>query len=310
VRIEGASRDQEALLREILAGLGGSAIEHVRLEPFDRIGWEEYEEFGIEPSPEEIERNQGAAVVLEKPEEPDLRARWEHTLLGKAFCELSEQLGLPRVVWIQDADAGSAVGVSDVEVPEAPSRDEIEVAVQGAAARTGAIVDRLEILEPMGPAPAVRLAVAEPHAFLRHGLGGFLELMGHGDGRYFGSFVQVSDGELDSVWESGHHRYGGMSRVRPDVECCDPYYRGTLDSPSPPRCPVVARTWDDAYAAFRRNLTATTGRPLEEWLELLSAKQLSNASDRFFWLRQEHGLSDGNAAAIVDAAERAPLSDG
>jgi hypothetical protein len=45
-------------------------------------------------------------------------------------------------------------------------------------------------------APAVTLAVAEPHAFLRHGLGAYLELAA--DERYVGSYVGV-DGELEPV---------------------------------------------------------------------------------------------------------------
>ena len=309
VRIEGASADQDALLREIAGGLGNTRIEHVRLEPFDRIAWEDHEEFGTAPSPDEIELNRGVAVVLASPERPDLRTSWEFTLLGRAFCELSAQLGLTRVVWVQDGQSGSAVGVPDVEPPETPARDAIEVTVQVAAGLTGALLDRLEILEPLGPAPVMTLAVAEPHAFLRHGLAAFVELSGHGDGRYFGSFVRVLDGELEPVWEAGHYRYGGMSGGRADVACCAPRGWGMIDDPGPPPCRVTARTWADANAAFRRNLDATTGRPLAEWLALLDSEGLATASDRFHRLRSEHGLGDAHAAAIVDATERPPAHE-
>jgi hypothetical protein len=306
VRIESASRKQETLLREILAGLGETAIAHVRLEPFDRIAWDEYEELGVEPPPEEVERNQGVALVLVEPAHPDLRTHWELTLAGHAFCQLSADLGLTRVVWIEDGQAGSAIDVPDVDPRQTLTREEIECTVQGAAARAGAILDRFEILEPHELAVAVTLAVPEPHAFLRHGLGAFLELVGHGHGRYFGSFVRIVDGAVEPVWESGHYRYGGMSRQRADVACCAPYRGGFLDDPGPPPCPVTARTWAEAFAAFRDNLGPSTGRRLDEWLDLLAAAGLETPSDRYDFLRRRHGLGEASVVAIVDVAERAP----
>jgi hypothetical protein len=308
--IEGATPEQAELLLEIVAGLGETRIEALRVEPWDPIDWDEMASLGIERGDPRYASPIGVAVVASWPDPAGFRSEWEAVLLGNAFRDRSAERGLPPVLWVAGPDGGHALSSPSARsTPSEEERKGLEESFQVAAAVTGVLLDRLEILEPLGLAPAATIAVAEPHAFLRHGLRAFLRLSGHVDDRWDGSLVEVVDGEEDPAWRTAYSRGWGMGSVREDLACCDPFDRDhTLLAPPRPACTVTARTFDDMLEAFRRTIEPATGGSLEEWLDLLATDVLGSTAERVAWLRSEHGLGLARAWAIAAALERASAS--
>jgi len=282
--IEGAAPRQETILRAILARMQTRRLEALRIRPH---------------------AGQADAVEVEllRPGEADLRTDWEFRLLVNAFSDRSEEEGLPRVARAKSSQGGMPPSPGERNRVE---RAELEERILIAAARTRAVLERLEILEPARLAPTVTLAVPEPHAFLRHGLDAYEELAGHSADDLDGSYLELTDGEADPVLATGYARYWGGGGLRGDVRCCYRLGWGSLCAPDPPPCPMLARTrtWDDMWAAFRRNLCVKTGRSIEQWAELVEAQPVASADGRYAWLRQEHGLGEATAGAILDRVER------
>ena len=308
--IEGATPEQAELLVEIVAGLGETRIEALRVEPWDPVDWDELASVGIERGDPRHAMPTGVAIVAAWADPADFRTEWEAVLLGGAFRDRSAERGLPLVLWVAGPDGGHALSPPVARpTPGERERKALEESFQVAAATTGALLDRLEILEPLGLAPAATIAVPEPHAFLRHGLRAFLRLSGHFDDTWDGSLVHVVDGEDEPASRTAHSRGWGMGSAREDLACCDPFVRrGALFAPPRPACTVTPRTFDDMLEAFRRTTETATGASLEEWLELLATEELGTIAARVAWLQTEHGLGLARATAIAAALEGAGSS--
>ena len=262
-QIAGASPQQRALLEEILGGLPGTRIRRLRVEP----------EYDLEPERDENDNPLGDwdpttplgdSLRLVEPEHPDLRTQWELEMVGAAFHRGSAESGLTRVVAVRSRNGGPYFWDGDGSAERSVlTREEEDARVQSAAATTGALLDRLEFLEPGGLAVAVTLAVPEPHGFLRHGLAAFNHLSGQHNGARDGSYLEVVDGTSEPVYQLGCRGSGCMSSSRADVACCAPGGLGrALEDPGPPPCLFPFRTWEDMWVAFRRDLARTTGRDL------------------------------------------------
>jgi len=278
VKIEGASPAQEAILREIFEGLESSEIEAVRVERHDERG------LGLE---------------VTQPDPLDVRGQWEAVLVAHAFRDRSAGNQLDPVAWVGTPGSGHAVGGPRTARPTPQDRDEIRGRVESAAAETDALLDRLEILQPLGVAKAVTLAVANVHAYLRYGVRAFLKLSGHYDDAFDGSFVAIVDGERLPAWVTGYAGHWGIGTRRPDVECCDPrvsfgvpiYYSG------PPPCTAGMRTVEDMLAAFRSTMAERTGHSVQEWLEFVPDGL--DTAQRIRRLQKDHGLGHADAAAVA-----------
>jgi hypothetical protein len=185
--------------------------------------------------------------------------------------------------------------------PEPADPAELERRVTRAAGSVGALVDRVEVLQPDLPAVAVTLAVAEPHGFLRHGLEPYLQLAGWQEPGVAGAYLALLDGEPEAVVELTWCGYSGSTRARNDVACCVPFRRGGLFDPGPPPCPAGGRSLDDMLDTFRRHLRESTGKSLEGWQALV--RELDSAPARVEWLRREGGLGLADALAISNSLE-------
>jgi hypothetical protein len=298
--VRGASPEQREILREILAGLPDTTISVLRVEP----------EYDLEPERDENDnpppdwdptRSLGDALRLLEPEWPDFRTQWELELVGAAFHRLSRERGLPAVVAVHSAQSGHYHWDGEDDAPKKLDRKEVDWQIRSAASTTGALLDRVELLEPGGLAVAVSLAVPEAHGFLRHGLDAFVALSGLTDGALAGSFVRLEDGEPEPVVELYGRRGMGAQRSRRDVQCCVSHGFGGLTDPGPPPCPFPSRTWDDMFDAFRSNLPTTTGRDLREWRAMVASEGRENSWDQLTWLEREHGLGHAEAYAIATA---------
>jgi hypothetical protein len=292
--IAGASPEQEALLREVLSRLTGR-IRALRVEPYEQ-DWTELASLGIERGDPSHAR-EGVSLVLPGKTEPDLRTGWELLLLARAFRTLSAERGLPQVRWVQMPDSGHTIEW-DSERKRTYERPQEERVVYAAAA-TGAIVDRLESLEPHESACAVALALAEPHAFFRHGLGAFCRLADLHDPY----FLEVVDGESEPAWTRACAGACTTSS-RADVTCCAPFgcISRAIYDPGLPPCPVTARTTDDMLAALRRNVAVRTGYSLDEWYELIPDDAVDSAL-RAHWLQTEGDVGKATAWAIATARD-------
>lgn len=56
---------------------------------------------------------------------------------------------------------------------------------------------------------------------------------------------------------------------------------------------------DDKVAAMERNLLATTGRTLQQWIEIVRAEGLPTAAAQREWLKSVHGVGHFQARLIV-----------
>jgi hypothetical protein len=169
--VTGASPEQREILQEILAGLPDTRISVLRVEP--EYDLEPERDVNDNPPPDwDPTRSLGDALRLLEPEWPDLRTQWELELVGAAFHRLSRERKLPAVVAVHSAQSGTYFWDGDDEAPKQPDPVEVDQRIQGAAATTGALLDRVEMLEADGLAVAVSLAVPEAHWLKREpGLG-------------------------------------------------------------------------------------------------------------------------------------------
>jgi hypothetical protein len=228
---------QQKVLREVLAGIGPSEfaeIEIKRPEP----AWG--------PSPAD-------SVALVVPhDENDLPREWLSWLIAHAFAQRSHDLGLPPVSYLApraggvDAENLGPTIQGPARVTLADALDAAQKARQ-AAIRSGAEVDRLEILRPNGYAFRLHLRVEGDQArFLRDGLGTVLGSLGGpqpDDGPYAGDYALVVDGSGKRVWEGaeaylgdGSIQVGGADRW--ELQGCGPYLLFGPPGRQPPACPV------------------------------------------------------------------------
>jgi hypothetical protein len=229
-RVEAASIEQRRLLRRILGEMGDSRLRGVRVARFDREP--EGDPPATGPVGEEI------AVVTARG---DLRAQWEAWVVSRVFALESKRLRLPKVVWFSTEDGGMTL----VHLPPAAARlapEEVARArdeVVAAAADTGLVVERIDVLQPLGHALAIVASVEEPHEFLRHRAVTFLGALAGWREHCEGIFCEIRDTAPEPVLTVGWFRNGGFHGTRPDVECCAPQLSMSRGMGwRPPRCPI------------------------------------------------------------------------
>jgi hypothetical protein len=233
-KIVGTTPRQEAVLREILGGLGETVIEEIRVTQAGD-GWTSF-------------RPHSVVVHLKtaKTDERD-RAGWEATLVAEAFEARSRELQLQPVAAYETASEGVALDGPEEPEPddrEPVARKEIGSAIVSGAKASGAEIVTLRIGQPRHVAAAVTLRVDDPASFLKHRLHTFLEAVPSPlTRRYDGLYVLVNDRKGKYVWLSaetvGESISSGTAGARPDLEACYPTERigGPGDKPPPP-CPV------------------------------------------------------------------------
>lgn len=244
-KIVGASSKQEAVLREILAGLGPTRIETIGLVKPDR-------EWGAPPD---------AVGFDAKLATTDMLASWHASLAGEAFDERSLELGLPRVAYIADGDSASVLGTDAARALAGPSvtlaeAQDVARRVRKLAERHGAEVRRFDVLKPRRLAFAVELQAKDAATFLLMGLEPTLGPLDQGHQRGTdGIYVKVVDGKGKPVLEMGAGYW-----VRGDLTACSPYLTSlsTL-APPPPSCPAKdAKEPRNVYVATIPSSDVTT----------------------------------------------------
>jgi hypothetical protein len=235
-KIKGATPKQETILREILAGLGPTVLDEIRVAPA-----------GKDWSPL---RPNSVVLQIEYRDAKEGRGYWEAALLANAFATRSRILNLQTVTGYETpGEANRLEGIEEdepaLDYHRAPIKaDEIAAAIREEAKESGADLAELRIVRPMRLAAAATLRVDDPAAYLKHRLMTFLEAIPHPTKReYDGLYVLVVDPEGDFVWLSaqtiGEHSSGGAGGARPDLAGCDPRPPiGGLTSREPPPCPA------------------------------------------------------------------------
>ncbi|MBB1243670.1 DUF4287 domain-containing protein [Streptomyces durbertensis] len=59
-------------------------------------------------------------------------------------------------------------------------------------------------------------------------------------------------------------------------------------------------------ASYFPSIEKKYGRPVEEWLEIISSSPLAAHMELVTWLKEEHGLGHGHANALVAHALASP----
>ena len=219
-RILGASPRQRAVLTEILAGLGPSAVEAIALR---------------KPESDLRAPADAVAIHLEVPDR-DHFAYWQADVVGNVFYRRSRDLHLPPVAWMSVAYGGqgpSSARGDDSSLTLAQAR-EIATRIRAAAEENDARVLRLELIHPQRLGFVVVLQADEPASFLLLGYEDVLKPLDDLRGRgYDGRYVEVLDGDGDFVM-----RLGAGSSVRNDVASCAPVVSIGSISYDPPPCPA------------------------------------------------------------------------
>jgi hypothetical protein len=228
VRIEGGSPGQRRLLRSILTGVGRTGIRHVEVTGAGDWG-----------SP------RGVEVRFESKPQGDLRAGWEERLVAGVFRDRSAELGLPKVIAVSSATLkeGSRIELSRSRAFRpfmAVDAAAVSAGVDRAAERSGAELERAELLQPHGLAVAIRLRVVKPARFLSKSLGTFFEELDEDAARYEGRYLEVVDSRNRTVLEefgASRVHWGGGGPSEPYEGCV---FLG-LSRPigyDPPPCPI------------------------------------------------------------------------
>ena len=69
-------------------------------------------------------------------------------------------------------------------------------------------------------------------------------------------------------------------------------------------------TLDDAARSQARNIEASTGRSIDDWVTLVRASGASRHSEIVAWLKAEHGFTHGNANFVALSAKRGSVAGG
>jgi len=227
--ITGATPEQEALLREIIAGLGRETlVRSVLLRP-PTTG-----EAGV------------VGIDVRVAARNEVRADWERSLVVDAFAARSRAAGLPRVrqEFVNRAlnstlDSGNPIQRRPIDA------DEISSAVIAGAEVSGARLLELELLQPNNLAASVTLVVDDPARYLDERLGSFVARLETPDAaRFDGLFIEVVDTNGALVWSHSHtvSEDGGeelWGDVRPGLEGCAPEFDvGGPPARVLPPCPI------------------------------------------------------------------------
>jgi hypothetical protein len=151
--IVGASRRQEAVLREILAGVGGTSLRRIIVK---RAG-------------KDFRPHAADAVGVVFRHRHDFEAYWHSWIVGQAFVDRSQRQALPSVVYV--ATKGEASRVAPSQTATAPplssnERVRLTESLTAAAERAGAELRSVEVLRPDGTAIAISVQVGDPARFL------------------------------------------------------------------------------------------------------------------------------------------------
>lgn len=227
-KIAGASPKQEEILREILAGIGGSQFAQVEV----RANTED-----------------PGSLDLVVPYEPEgkMHAEWEAWIVANAFAARSEEAGLPPVAQLVPAERD----VVYAEILGEPSKRQplsAAVALRRAeeAGQTaelfGAEVRRIEVLEPDGVAFSIELQANGDEAyFLREGLPRVLDSFGESpDPADAGDYSVITDSKGSRIWEGAVASLGDSITIadwtKPSLQGCYWPHSGPPPGKAPLRC--------------------------------------------------------------------------
>jgi hypothetical protein len=214
-KIVGASPKQEEVLREILAGIGGSEFEQLEVR-------------ATEEDPGSVD------LVVPYQPEGDMHAQWEAWLVAHAFAAHSKELGLPSVV--QLVPTGLEEYADILGAP--PQRHPLSLAValrraedaRQTAELFGAHVKRIEVLEPDGVAFFIELQVNSGDAhFIREGLPRMLESVSESpDPVDAGDYTLIRDSRGKPLWEGATASLGDSITIN---DWAKPTLRGCYQPP-------------------------------------------------------------------------------
>jgi hypothetical protein len=223
-KIVGATPKQREVLLEILRGLGPTRVASIEISGAD---------------PPWTGAPEGVLELDIAVPDFDRVADWHAELIAEAMRVRSHQLGLSSVDYFSAGRGGERMGTDPAAETREPAvtlseAKEIAARISETAARHGAQVLRLELLQPRRYAFLVVVQADDPAYFLRYGFDELMEPLDTlGTTGYDGRSIEVLDGEGKTVLEAG-----GWFSVRHDVGACAHVITGFPPRPPFPRCPA------------------------------------------------------------------------
>jgi hypothetical protein len=110
--------------------------------------------------------------------------------------------------------------------------------IEDAASASGArALDVVVLAQGSQRVPAVTLESADPAAYMKHQLRGFLQRIGYFEPDAI-AFVELVDERGQFAWSAGRYPGGGMVHARPDLDLCSPIDHSQLVGARAPPCPA------------------------------------------------------------------------
>jgi hypothetical protein len=204
--VSGGTASQQALLREIVAGMQPTVVEKIEI----------------------TDSGDDAALHFSAPSGRLSPALWQEGVIAGAFRDRLSALGDKSNVLIFGGDAngvplnnhGPATPLPPAQPGDAAAAKQL---FENAAAKTGVSFDHLVIHQPDGIAVVATFRSDDPASFLVHQMPTFLGALGD-HSNLDGTYISLEDGSGQPVWEtSSNDRISeGSVGSRPDLAGCSP----------------------------------------------------------------------------------------
>jgi hypothetical protein len=232
LRISGATAKERALMRQVVARVQPTAIDSIRfLKPRK---WKPIPKHSVLL---DLGSSSSAAPA-------DALTVWQAWLIIGVYRDRAAKAHLRRVAFYSLARIGqdeSRLGRSPQPPPPRAKPGQaaaIEAVLREGAVASGAAVDEVKVLTPLGVAPRVTLRFADPAQYLKNHFDTFVSAL-HKIGRTEGVYLSGVDTDGNPVFRFGSARRADSVEiwVRPGLETCNAFFDHSFPT-NPPPCPA------------------------------------------------------------------------
>jgi hypothetical protein len=233
LRISGATPRERALMRQVVASVQPTAIDSIRFRKPPRK-WKPIPRHSVLL---DLGSSSSAVPV-------DAFTTWQAWLIIGVYRDRAAKAHLRRVAFYSLARLGGEESRLDRSSQSPPPRAKpgqaasIEAALREAVVASGATVDEVKVLTPLGVAPSVTLRFADPAQYLKNHFDTFVTAL-HKIGPTEGVFLAGVDTDGNPVFTFGSAERVGSGEiwVQPGLEACNAFFDHSRPM-NPPPCPA------------------------------------------------------------------------